>query len=460
MESKKPHKNLEYSNNNQKYNISILEIDKDILEIYCRKEKEKDYYFIKENFAKNYNYIDSFNDIITLFERKKIKIKDNKGNQEIEIIFPKEFRSQKININPKDDFIKKDDFVFNVYKEKDKDIYSIVIIKNNQTYPFDLKINDLELIGFGKEVNEIIDDIKKIEKENIEFFVKGNIGFLHIMNKQKITLKNLDYIRALNIMEDSFDENPIFNHEFSIAKIINDLNYENIKKQKRMEKLIKEMKEKQNEISNTNPRLSKNIKIMKDNADLMCFPKKRTPVDKDPGVEFDSYIIGKKKDFDLINNKLTQVYNREKVKYEIIYRASQDRDLAKIFKEKCKNVRGTLIIVKTDSIENKRIFGGFTTQEWDDSERNYDDDKAFCFSVNEHKIYDLRPYCSAIGCDKGSGPRFCWMFEINNKFMMEGGKVYREEVSHYSGQDKDYELNGGEEFFIVYELEVFKITPQ
>ena len=80
--------------------------------------------------------------------------------------------------------------------------------------------------------------------------------------------------------------------------------------------------------------------------------------------------------------------------------------------------------------------------------------------MNEHKIYDLRPYCSAIGCDKGSGPRFCWMFEINNKFMMEGGKVYREEVSHYSGQDKDYELNGGEEFFIVYELEVFKITPQ
>ena len=50
--------------------------------------------------------------------------------------------------------------------------------------------------------------------------------------------------------------------------------------------------------------------------------------------------------------------------------------------EKCKNIRGTLIVVKTDE---KKIFGGFTTQLWDDSERNYDDDKAFCFSLNKKK---------------------------------------------------------------------------
>ena len=44
--------------------------------------------------------------------------------------------------------------------------------------------------------------------------------------------------------------------------------------------------------------------------------------------------------------------------------------------------------------------------------------------------------------------------------MIKGGKVYRNEVSHYSGQNRDYELNDGEEFFNVYELEIFKIKPK
>ena len=224
-----------------------------------------------------------------------------------------------------------------------------------------------------------------------------------------------------------------------------------------MENIITEIKEKKKQINKDNAAMGKNIITMDENADIMIFPKIRFPLNRiDKGVKLDSsYIIGKIDDFNLINNKLTQIYNEEELKYSLIYRASEHRDLAKIFKEKCKDIRGTLIIVKTDE---KKIFGGFTTQLWDDSEKNYNDDKAFCFSLNKKKIYELKPNCSAIGCDKGSGPRFNYMFMIYNKFFLKGGKLFSENISHYNGQKEDFELTDGEENFLVEELEVFKVT--
>lgn len=223
---------------------------------------------------------------------------------------------------------------------------------------------------------------------------------------------------------------------------------------KRNEKLIKEIKSKQKMIEGQSEAIKKNLRIMDLNADTIHFPKKRSQIQKENGISMDTKIITKKKDFDLIDNRLYQAFDKD-VEYKLIYRASEVGDTAKIFKEKCRE-KNTLIIVQTDD-DNK--FGGFTTIPWDDSDKNKDDEKAFCFSVNKNKIYELRRYCSAIGCDKNSGPRFCYMFMINNRFMTKGGVVYPQNISHYNGQKEDYELNNGKAMFCVNELEVFKIKP-
>lgn len=446
---------FDYIYENKNYKITLIEKDNGKLEIYVNSEMG-DFY----NYFEDKNNKDCFNIFKSIIERKQIKIKDttnNNGELLLSFPYPRNFNSENNNEYHKMDTPnKKDNFEYNVYKEGENTYF--IISKNNNTFIFKLSKKDLVSISFSYNTKEIIDDIKK---RDIKLLInENNNGCLQVMNNEEKTLNPLDNIRKLNIMNYFFDEKPIFNQKPGITKLINEFNDKNKEEQIRMDKLIEEMKKKQKEILDTYPRLPKNIKVMKENAKLMIFPQIRTPPKKEPGVEIDSFIISKKNDFDLINNKLFLVHDNQNVNYELIYRASRDRDLASIFKKKCKNVRGTLIIVKTDSIENRRIFGGFTTKIWDDSERNYDDDKAFCFSVNEGKIYDLKKYCSAIGCDKNSGPRFCWIFEINNKFMMEGGKVYSEEVSHYNGQTSDYELNGGEEYFNVYELEVFKITPK
>ena len=141
------------------------------------------------------------------------------------------------------------------------------------------------------------------------------------------------------------------------------------------------MKDKQKYQLDTFKSLKDNIKVMKNNADLMTFPKKRFPVQKENGVNISSYILTKKADFNLINNKLSQIFGTTDLNYELLYRSSKDGDLAKTFKKKCKK-KNTLVIVQT---ETQNYFGGFTTVPWDDSDQNYEDEDAFCFSLNKKK---------------------------------------------------------------------------
>lgn len=220
--------------------------------------------------------------------------------------------------------------------------------------------------------------------------------------------------------------------------------------------IIDEIKSKQNFINEDYHLLENEIQKLKETAKLMIFPKDRPIPNKEKGIEIDSYIIGKVDDFNFINQNLLKVNNCNKVQYELLYRASRDRDLGKIFKEKCKNSRETLVLVKS---EENQIFGGYTSQIWNNSGLEYDDSKAFCFSINKKKIYKKKPFKNAIICDKDSGPIFCNMFKISNKFFTNKQKsqAFDKKSSNYNNQEEDYEINGGKQSFTVYELEAFRI---
>ena len=448
---------------NIKHLITIQE-NRDIIRIDCLRN-DLIYSIIsnKSNYIKDHYYKDPFKEIISEFKDDKIKIKYNSNEQELKMIIDhiltikniNSFRKPEQNKNLIEKKIKINNLEFHVILEN-KNIY-IEVLTNQKTYTFIIGNGDLNAHSFD-ELCELIEDKK------VTFFEKNNDFYLEIKHNFSFPLKyciektNINDINKLNNFMNLFNEDGDnkYNGDIKISKYIKDINSKNNKILKRMENIITEIKVKKEQINKDNAAMGNNIITMDENADIMIFPKIRFPLSKtDKGIKLDSYIIGKIDDFNLINNKLTQIYDEEELNYSLIYRASRDRDLAKIFKEKCKYIRGTLIIVKTDE---KKIFGGFTTQIWDDSERNYDDDKAFCFSLNKKKIYELKPYCSAIGCDKGSGPRFNYMFMIYNKFFLKGGILFREEISHYNGQKEDFELTDGEENFLVEELEVFKIT--
>ena len=381
---------------------------------------------------KNIDFQDE--EIESLIVKKKIKIIKSKNGDEIEIKYDKEDIYDEIRL----------------YEKPNENIKKDKIERNGKKFIKEL-INDNIYISFtenGKtrrfKITQDNSDKENIEYE-FEFIAEG--CDINIVNNKLILKKIYSFV----MKKEKYNDNDNDNYIDYYLSHLND--FEEFRK--RNEKLIKEVKSKQSIIKNQSEIILKNLNIMKDNAELIHFPKERSQIQKDNGINMDTMIISKLNDFKLIDNKLYQIFEKD-VEYKLLYRASKDGDTAKVFKEKCKD-KNTLTIVQTN---DNAIFGGFTRIPWDDSDKNKDDEDAFCFSADNKKIYPLKKYCSAIGCDKNSGPRFNYMFMIPNRFMFKGGDLYPLNISHYNGQTKDYELNKGKQYFTVFELEVFKIKPK
>ena len=104
-------------------------------------------------------------------------------------------------------------------------------------------------------------------------------------------------------------------------------------------------------------------------------------------------IITKKEDEEWLIDETLKNLNYEKDKKPkiiLLYKASQDGDNINDFHKFCDNCNNTLIIIKSP---NGNIFGGFTTQNWNNiiqlnnKAKEKLDNKAFLFNLNDRNIY-------------------------------------------------------------------------
>ena len=163
-------------------------------------------------------------------------------------------------------------------------------------------------------------------------------------------------------------------------------------------------------------------------------------------------IINKYAEIDNVVTKIQDIIAKG-AKFTLLYKATIHGDKASVFHEKCDNHQMTLILIET----NKGIrFGGFTTQSWDGHCKKKNDNDAFVFSIDTNKIFEIVPDEPAIGCYPKFGPVFfgC-QIRIYDNFFTKGGSTC------YSGLNykttKDFELNNGEQTFIVKDIEVYDI---
>ena len=162
-------------------------------------------------------------------------------------------------------------------------------------------------------------------------------------------------------------------------------------------------------------------------------------------------------EYEFIENRLKLAGNNRDIRYKLLYRASKDGDKAKTFHEKCNGIKGTLCLVETtDNIK----LGGYTEALWDGSGYKKDD-KAFCFSLNLKKIYNVAIPEQAIQPEEYLGPRFAnTLFGINDESFTKGEKggwcSYRSD-KQYGIIEKTYEITGGKYEFGVKEVEVVQI---
>ena len=162
--------------------------------------------------------------------------------------------------------------------------------------------------------------------------------------------------------------------------------------------------------------------------------------------------------FDFIKERLLKVNFKhrpiKKLYFELIYRAKKHGGYASIFHWRCDPYHNTLSIIKTQA---GLIFGGFTTQTWEGKNFDKEDENAFCFSLDKHKIYNIVKGKKAIYASPDNGPSFqnC-IFQVEDKFFENGGSCDAD-IKHYDNVDEELEINGGNVHFLIEDLEVFAV---
>ena len=163
---------------------------------------------------------------------------------------------------------------------------------------------------------------------------------------------------------------------------------------------------------------------------------------------------------DFIIDNIQNIYpinnlNGQILDLQLLYRGSENNFETEIFHSKCDGVKGTLTLIKN----NKGvIFGGYTSESWEGNNITKKDDKAFCFSINLKKIYNIFSGKDAIKCNINYGPIFLNDIFGFRKYNLMIGECSEKKACHYLGSMNDYEINGGIKEINVDEIEIFSIN--
>ena len=163
-------------------------------------------------------------------------------------------------------------------------------------------------------------------------------------------------------------------------------------------------------------------------------------------------IIHKYFEIDEVVSKIQDILCKG-VKFNLVYKAFDSGDKARVFHEKCDNLEMSLVLIETD--QDIR-FGGFTTKNWKGNCVKKIDNDAFVFSLDTNSIFDVIENEPAIGCYPKFGPVFfgC-QIRIYDDFFTKGGTTCHRGLNYKT--KKDYELNNGQQKYLIKDIEVYSI---
>ena len=163
-------------------------------------------------------------------------------------------------------------------------------------------------------------------------------------------------------------------------------------------------------------------------------------------------IIHKYAEIDDVISKIQDILLKG-VKFTLVYKAFDAGDKAETFHEKCDKCKMSLVLIETDKDVR---FGGFTTKSWEGNNIKKKDNNAFVFSLDTNSVFDIIKNEPAIGCYPKFGPVFfgC-QIRIYDEFFTKGGTTCHKGLNYKT--KKDYELNNGEQKYLIKDIEVYDI---
>ena len=301
------------------------------------------------------------------------------------------------------------------------------------------------------KIFRIFDTIDEAFKEIDEMFKNQNV-YLEKDNDDLIlhlTISNVFSLKediSLNIKKETMNKEQSYTLLF---QSINQMKETIQKDRKDFENKINSLEQSLKEEKQKNENLQKTVDELKRIIDSINFH-----------FEIESNIIKIKSQFDLIYNRLNNhgPFKNKNPKFNLIYRASRDNDDPKDYNKKCQGKKNTLCIIET---KTGCKFGGYTKTKMDFSKYDMIDPYAFIFSFDKMKIYENMKKESSAVCHSATwGPIFKNdAFAVWDKkfFSYDKHRVGTVSSSNFGIMDSDYELNNGEEYFSIKELEVFEI---
>ena len=318
-------------------------------------------------------------------------------------------------------------------------IFEIQISINNKP-----RLIRLKLTKRGNEQTEALNNLCNL--------VSQQTKKLDELQKENLILK--EKVGKLNEKLDNLKNNPEIlggaDSQFVKPKVKEGSN--KISSNKKGGKSVNANQSQEEDDENDNVPEATTKKNKKENAD------EKFDIDKIKSI---SLIIRDMKDIDFIIKKINVLYAEEDLKFKninLLYSASEDGDACTIFHSMCDGISPLLVFIKT----NKGLrFGGFTagTFECSTTYKGKVDDKAFIFSLDRKKIYEVEKGTKAICCYKNYGPVFygyeyCNIYLVGNFLTVEGNVAKKGDRYNTT---EDYELNGGEKKFMAEEVEVFQV---
>ena len=172
-------------------------------------------------------------------------------------------------------------------------------------------------------------------------------------------------------------------------------------------------------------------------------------------------IIKEKKEIDLVLDKVRIIFHKSYKNFlnlKLLYSASKDGDSAEVFHSLCDGIAPLIVLIKTTK---NVIFGGYTEAPYSFTKKRTGnkDDNAFIFSINKMKTYDVEKGTNATCSFRDYGPVF-YGYEYCNIYLF--GDFFNDEGNVAKKGDRyntteDFEINNGEQKFLVKELEVYQV---
>ena len=378
---------------------------------------------------------------IKLIEEKLNKIKEKINKEETNSLSHLFFDEKlKFGLKGKTEPIKL--FNNNINKEQEK----------NNNNPMNiipiLNKNNLFLEKNNEDIKKSNNNNKK-ENENNNGSGGTNGFFKNIHNNLKNNLKKEKDINndINNKKEKVSEEDDNYLYSNSENEIIDDIQFfdKHNSKQKIIENVI-------TPIENDNKRLIGNKRRNNRRKDInLSFSKKSEDYSSEE-IILDSKIVSFFEDYEFLINYLRNDLNLDVIKAIKIYRASENGDQANIFHSLCDNNTNVILLIKT---KDRKKFGGFTSKGFNSNNIDIIDNSAFVFSIDKKRIYQVKQNEKAISCYSSNGPSFTKILTIPDRFFSNMCYTFVKDLNYLTYED--YEINNGNKYFKIEELEVLEL---